>query len=92
MKKIFQMLCKRNCLAFNNGKIFCLIPFQTSRVPYFFPLIKLLKENLTRLTVPCKKTRHFGNFPYNMAFFTRVKNYPNAVQNKQFSPQLLMGM
>ena len=43
-------------------------------------------------TVPCKKTRQFRNFPYKMAFFTRVKNCLNAVQNVQFSPQLLMGM
>ena len=39
-----------------------------------------------------KKTRHLGHFPYKMAYFTRVKNCLNAVQNVQFSSKLLMGM
>ena len=39
---------------------------------------------------PLQKNSPFWQF--KMAFFMRVKNCLNALQNVQFSPQLLMGM
>ena len=40
--------------------------------------MKFYTQHLTVSTVPCKKTRHFGYFPYKMAIFTRVKKAPKS--------------
>jgi hypothetical protein len=39
-------------------------------------------------TVPCKKTRRFGFFPYKMAIFTRVKKHLKGLKNPPFCHQL----
>ena len=40
-------------------------------------------------TVPCKKTRHFGYFPYKMAIFTRVKKHLKVLEKPPFFHQFI---